>query len=85
MSSPKPVLAALVGGVAMFALLATDAEAARKKGVAKSQTRSDAVRSSYGYQPPRAFDIQSSGGYYRPAPGTNILHGGPAAGWGGPP
>ena len=85
MSHLEPKLAALVGGVAVLALLgiSTDAEAARKKPVAKSQTQSNAVRSSYGYQP-RSYNIQPSVGSYGPAPGTGILHGGPASGSFGP-
>jgi hypothetical protein len=91
MSHLKPKLAMIIGGVALFALIgmSTAAEAARKKPVARSgvshgQTQPNPARSSYGFQP-RAFSPQPSGSYVRPVPGTGILHGGPAAGWGGPP
>jgi hypothetical protein len=86
MSHLKVRLAAIAGSVALLALLdvSTEAEAARKKPAAYSQKQSSAVRSSYGYQAPRAFSIQPSGGYRR-APGTGILGGGPAAGSSGPP
>jgi hypothetical protein len=76
MSHLKPGFAALVGGAIVLALLAipTDADAARKKKpVAKSQTQSNPVRSSYGYQP-RAY-VPPSVVDYGPAVGTGILHG----------
>jgi hypothetical protein len=88
MSHLKLKLATIAGSVAVLALLgvSTDAQAAKKKHVRSSHSvsQSNAVRSSYG-QTPRVYNIQPSGGYYRAAPGTGILGGGPAAGWGGPP
>lgn len=87
MSHLRPKLAMIAGSAVLLALLgiSTDAQAARKKPAAGStvqtQTYSNAVRSSYGYQSPGL----PRNAYSRPAPGTNILHGGPSAGWSGPP
>ena len=80
----KPSFAALVGGAVVLALLAlaTGAEAARRKPVAKSQIESNAVRSSYGYQPRACIEPPLC--QHGPAPGTGILHGGPAYGSFGP-
>ena len=89
MSHLIPKIATIAGSVALLALLgiSTDAQAAARKKhhVRNPAPVSQSVRSSYGYEVPRAYDFQPSGSYGRRAPGTGILGGGPAAGWGGPP